>query len=280
MQSRGRSPRTISYWRTQVVRKPRPGGRGSPPLRRVGKVSACNRRRPLSGGRGVGDAAPYGGCVWVGFSEAVRQAGGLGMVSHGAPASRPPPHASNPAGTARAPLVRARRLVGACNPRHPTSGARGVEDAAPYGGLYTLRCGIQCKGTARPPAPPRRLPHFSADSAPYLWYNSLKSRAALGQAHSALRICARKCDLRLLHHSQNREAVLRRQSRRAQAALQLAAMVQCHQARAGCSGGRACGTIAGRASSKALGRYPPGRAGRELTSEREALRRRGKGGPQ
>ena len=34
--------------------------------------------------------------------------------------------------------------------------------------------------------------------------------------------------------------------------------------RAGRFGGRACGTIAGRASSKVLERYPPGRAGREI----------------
>ena len=33
-----------------------------------GKVSACKRRRPVSGGRGVEDAAPYGVCVWVGVS--------------------------------------------------------------------------------------------------------------------------------------------------------------------------------------------------------------------
>ena len=53
---------------SDVILHPRPGGRGSPPLRWVGKVSACNRRRPSSGGRGVGDAAPYGLCVWVGVS--------------------------------------------------------------------------------------------------------------------------------------------------------------------------------------------------------------------
>ena len=206
MQSRGHSPRTISNGRTEVVRHPAPGGRGSPPLRCVGKY---HRR--------------------------------TGVI-------RPP-------------------TKGAWNP-------------ATYGGLYTLRCGMQRKGTARPPTPSHRLPHFSADSAPYLWYNSLKSRAALGQAHSALRICARKCDLRLLHHSQNREAVLRRQSRRAQAALQLAAMVQCHQAprgaprRTGLRNNRRPGFVESPWAVSARTR----RAGDK--SEREALRRRGKGGPQ
>ena len=37
IQSRGRSPRTISYGRNDVVLHRRPGGRGSPPLRCVGK---------------------------------------------------------------------------------------------------------------------------------------------------------------------------------------------------------------------------------------------------
>ena len=39
MRFRGRSPRTICYGRTEVVHHPRPGGRGSPPIRRVGGVS-------------------------------------------------------------------------------------------------------------------------------------------------------------------------------------------------------------------------------------------------
>ena len=38
------------FGRTQVIRHPRPGGRGSPPLRRIAKVSARNPRR----------ASPYG----------------------------------------------------------------------------------------------------------------------------------------------------------------------------------------------------------------------------
>ena len=62
MRFRGRSPRTISYGRTDVVLHPRPGRRGSPPLRCIGDVSACKRRRPSSDARGVEDAAPYGGC--------------------------------------------------------------------------------------------------------------------------------------------------------------------------------------------------------------------------
>ena len=36
IQSRGHSPRTISCGRTDVVHRPRPGERGSPPLRRIG----------------------------------------------------------------------------------------------------------------------------------------------------------------------------------------------------------------------------------------------------
>ena len=68
--SRGRSSRTIWYGRTDVVRRPRPGGRGSPPLRCVGRwagnvvgdaptpVSTPQSRReaprqlPLPGSRG------------------------------------------------------------------------------------------------------------------------------------------------------------------------------------------------------------------------------------
>ena len=38
IQSRGHRPRTIFYGRTHVVRRPTPGGRGSPPLRWVGSV--------------------------------------------------------------------------------------------------------------------------------------------------------------------------------------------------------------------------------------------------
>ena len=60
IQSRGHSPRTFFYGRTDAVRQPTPGGRGSPPLRceRVGigvqpTLSVIRRR-------GVGDAAPYG----------------------------------------------------------------------------------------------------------------------------------------------------------------------------------------------------------------------------
>ena len=51
--------------------------RGRCALRRVGNVSALQIRHPSSNGRGVGDAAPYGVCVWVCFSGAVRWAGSL-----------------------------------------------------------------------------------------------------------------------------------------------------------------------------------------------------------
>ena len=54
--------------------------RGRCALRREVNRSATNPCCPSSGGRGVGDAAPYGGCVWVGVSGAVRYVGGVGMV--------------------------------------------------------------------------------------------------------------------------------------------------------------------------------------------------------
>ena len=46
--------------------------RGRCALRRVGNVSALQMRHPSTNGRGVEDAAPYGGCVWLHFSGAVR----------------------------------------------------------------------------------------------------------------------------------------------------------------------------------------------------------------
>ena len=85
--------------RTNVIRQPRPGGRGSPPpLRGVGRWARgtgavgrptaahpgrCAQRRvrtvsasllscPSSRGRGVEDAAPYGLCERTGFRGAVR----------------------------------------------------------------------------------------------------------------------------------------------------------------------------------------------------------------
>ena len=56
----------------------------------------------------------------------------------------PHPHVSNPAGTARAPFR-------ACNRRRPSTegGASGTPPLT--GGLFTLRCGIQLRGTARAP---------------------------------------------------------------------------------------------------------------------------------
>ena len=57
--------------------------RGRCALRRVGNVSALQLRHPSSNERGVEDAAPYGGCVWVGFSGAVKWTGSLGAVSRG-----------------------------------------------------------------------------------------------------------------------------------------------------------------------------------------------------
>ena len=47
---------------TGVDGHPTAAHRGRCALRRVGNVSALQIRHPLSNGRGVEDAAPYGGC--------------------------------------------------------------------------------------------------------------------------------------------------------------------------------------------------------------------------
>ena len=73
----GRLPRAID-----AVRRPTAAHRGRCALRRVGNVSALQIRHPLSNGRGVGDAAPYGLCDRVHFCGAVRWAGSLGVVFH------------------------------------------------------------------------------------------------------------------------------------------------------------------------------------------------------
>ena len=57
---------------TGVVRRPTAAHRGRCALRCVGNVSALQIRCPSSNGRGVEDAAPYGGCDRVSFSGAVR----------------------------------------------------------------------------------------------------------------------------------------------------------------------------------------------------------------
>ena len=67
--------------RTDVACRPTAAHRGRCALRRVGNVSALQIRCPSSGGRGVGDAAPYGVCERVCFSGAVRWADCLGIVS-------------------------------------------------------------------------------------------------------------------------------------------------------------------------------------------------------
>ena len=59
---------------TSAVRRPTAAHRGRCALRREVNRSATNPCCPSSGGRGVEDAAPYGGCVWVCFSGAVRWA--------------------------------------------------------------------------------------------------------------------------------------------------------------------------------------------------------------
>ena len=43
------------------------------PLRCIGEVSACNRRRPSTDARGVEDAAPYGWVRNVGISIAINR---------------------------------------------------------------------------------------------------------------------------------------------------------------------------------------------------------------
>ena len=65
---------------------------------------------------------------------------------------RLPPNVCDFAGTARAPLVRARRLVGAWNPRRPSSYGRDVEDAAPYGGCETYADACRVTGAPRCPS--------------------------------------------------------------------------------------------------------------------------------
>ena len=68
---------------TGVVGQATAAHRGRCALRRVGNVSALKLGRRSSGGRGVGDAAPYGGCDRVCFSGAVKWTGSLGAVSRG-----------------------------------------------------------------------------------------------------------------------------------------------------------------------------------------------------
>ena len=58
-------------------RRPSTGDGGAPGTVRPtvrGERLTTNPRSPSSNARGVGDAAPYGGCVWVCFSGAVRWA--------------------------------------------------------------------------------------------------------------------------------------------------------------------------------------------------------------
>ena len=64
IQFRGHSPRTILYGRIDVVLQPRPGGRGSPPLRRAVEGVSVQPALSVIRRRGVGDAAPYGRFVY------------------------------------------------------------------------------------------------------------------------------------------------------------------------------------------------------------------------
>ena len=67
--------------RTDVACRPTAAHRGRCALRGEAQCSATNLRCPSSNGRGVGDAAPYGVCVWVCFCGAARWADCLGIVS-------------------------------------------------------------------------------------------------------------------------------------------------------------------------------------------------------
>ena len=137
-------PRTILYGRTDVVLHPTPGGRGSPPLRwasashpRCTNPSVTALRAvtaPLSGEpRGGRSLLPLRNCLprcrnsrfaparkgrrsrrpaFAGLrglhqTQPFGAAGGA-RVFHGAPTSRPSPHVSYPAPTARTPFVRRR----------------------------------------------------------------------------------------------------------------------------------------------------------------------------
>ena len=85
--TKGHSPRTIWGGRTKVVLHPRPGGRGSPPLRRVREVSASLPRRPqpLSHGPLGRDSSPFRGADGVGAARRRRSyakpAHGRGLFS-------------------------------------------------------------------------------------------------------------------------------------------------------------------------------------------------------
>ena len=98
-----------------------------------GKVSATNPCHPSTEGRGVGDAAPYGVCVGVGVSImpplAAIRAGLCAPVRPDRLYPRhlrcvrlpPPPNASNPAGAARAPFLRASHVIRPPNPGRAAS---------------------------------------------------------------------------------------------------------------------------------------------------------------
>ena len=64
IRSRGRSPRTIFYGRTNVILSPTPGGRGSPPLRGI-RISPT-LHQPLSHGALRRDSSPFRGAeAWA-----------------------------------------------------------------------------------------------------------------------------------------------------------------------------------------------------------------------
>ena len=106
IQSRGHSPRTILYGRIDVVLQPRPGGRGSPPLRRAVEGVSVQPASFVDRRRGVEDAAPYGQFVYFTFRHAT-QGRSPRTISHGRTEVVRPP---TPGGRGSPPLRRAGRF--------------------------------------------------------------------------------------------------------------------------------------------------------------------------
>ena len=178
---------------SEVVRRPRPGGRGSPPLRWVAWVdrqrwfAPPTLHQPLSRGATRRDSSPSRGAEgWdevCGVCASVyRDANtyvsltpvrggvldapgcviaGVGLLhpfgvadctrfTHGAPTSaHRPTH----------PIPRAQpahHLGDAPDRRRPSSGGRGVEDAAPYGGCETYAAACRVTGEPTLSVHPRR----------------------------------------------------------------------------------------------------------------------------
>ncbi len=83
MRFRGHSPRTIFYGRTDVIRHPTPGGRGSPPLR--GLRLSPTLHQPLSHGAKRRDSSPFRGAEGVGAARRRRPSSLVGRALKPAP---------------------------------------------------------------------------------------------------------------------------------------------------------------------------------------------------